>query len=130
MVIGRFCKHRPIKGKSDLKHGIDYHAKKKAWMIQNLFLSSLKQLDVYICCEPGRKIILLLDNYSECGNHSNIPELIHISVLYLPQNATSCFQPLVAGIFATLKATYTRRLLFVYSIKLTLRKGIYTMLTY
>lgn len=72
-------------------------------MTQALFLHLLTRLDASISQTPRRKILLIIDN---CYTHvtlEGLSMLRSVTVEFLPPNATSCIQPLDAGIISTLK---------------------------
>ena len=55
----------------------------------------------------GRKILLFVDN---CSAHPHV-DLSNVNLMFLPPNTTSRLQPCDAGIIATFKAHYRKRLL-------------------
>lgn len=112
MVIGNSQKPRVFRGKSGRELGFDYWSNKRAWMTKELFFDWLRRLDNYVAHTRGRKILLLVDNCTAHGVSGGLPELEHVTVHFLPPNATSHIQPLDAGIIATLKAKYRRRVMF------------------
>ncbi len=87
-----------------------YHANKNAWMTHNVFKLWLMAFDQRM---DGRKVILLLNNYSAHIKNTDLEkfniQLRNITLLYLPPNTTSKIQPCDAGIIRTSKAYYRRQ---------------------
>lgn len=81
-------------------------------MTKELFFSSSGRLDRYISRTPGRKILLLVDNFTAHGKKEEMPPLDNVRAEFLLQKTTSKLQSLYAGIIAWLKEKYNRRLLF------------------
>lgn len=92
--------------------GFDYHSNKKAWMTSELFFNWLRRFDRTIGQDEGRKVLLLIDNFSAHGTPETMPTLQNVRVKFLPPNTTSKVQPVDAGIIAWLKAKYWHRSLF------------------
>lgn len=90
--------------------GIYWRANKKAWMTSTLMEEWLRWFD---CQMTGRKVVLLLDNFSA---HEAAVEKISLSmqplqntlIIWLPPNATSKYQPLDQGIINTWKSYWRR----------------------
>ena len=112
MMVGKSERRRSFKGKYGHELGIDYYFNYKAWMTQTLFFDWLKRLDKYVSLASDRNILLLPDNCTAHEKIDNAPQLSHIVIFFLPPNTTSKLQPLDAGIIATVKGMYRRRLLF------------------
>lgn len=81
-------------------------------MTKTLFHFCLQRLDAYIKLIPGRKTVILLDNFSSHGTVDNIAKLDHIKIIFLPSRATSRVQPLDVKIIASVKAVHCVRLLY------------------
>jgi hypothetical protein len=79
-------------------------------MTQNVFKLWLTAFDQRM---DGRKVILLLNNYSVHIKDADLEkfniQLKNTTLLYLPPNTTSKIQPCDAGIIRTFKAYYRRR---------------------
>ncbi|KAI7340379.1 hypothetical protein KC315_g724 [Hortaea werneckii] len=89
-----------------------YRWNKKAWMTAEIFTEWLRWFDRQM---TGRKVVLLLDNFSAhiaaYNELSALPEgyrLQNTEVVWLPPNLTSKTQPLDQGIIASFKAIYKR----------------------
>ena len=99
--------------------GFIYFNNKKAWMTGLIFQDFLRGLKQH----TQRKILLLIDN---CPAHIwNATDFPDIEVLELPLNTTSKFQPMDAGIIATMKLHHRRRQLANALILLDLGKSPY-----
>lgn len=75
-------------------------------MNTTLFYARLLQFYTYIVQTKERKALLLLDNVSSHRKQHSLLELAHVRVVLLPLNMPSKFEPLDAGIRATLKKRY------------------------
>ncbi len=78
-------------------------------MTQIIFLEWLRAFDLHV---SGRKVLLILDNFSEDSLVEKIPDHIRLrntTILYLPPNMTSKIQPCNASIIRNFKAYYRRR---------------------
>jgi hypothetical protein len=115
-IIGSSKKPRCFRAaglKSIESLGIRWRANKKAWMVTGIMVDWLKWFDSQMA---GRKVILLLDNFS--AHTAAVSELealpagsglTNTEICFLPPNATSRLQPLDQGIIAAFKARYRRR---------------------
>lgn len=106
MIIGNAQRPRCFRKLSGAQHGFDYWSNKKAWMTSALFFEWLGRFDCFIRQTPGRKVLLLLDNFSGHGKDGFLPELYSVVVKFLPANTTSRLQPMDAGIICSLKRRY------------------------
>lgn len=93
--------------------GVKWRANKKAWMVTGIMVEWLRWFDNLMA---GRKVILLLDNFSahECAvaELEALPlgsGLVNTEICWLPPNSTSKLQPLDQGIIAAFKARYRKR---------------------
>ncbi|KAI0995678.1 hypothetical protein K3495_g12501 [Podosphaera aphanis] len=93
--------------------GIKWRTNKKAWMITGIMMEWLLWFDRQMV---GRKVILLLDNFS--AHEAAVNELaalplgfglLNTEICWLPPNTTSRLQPLDQGIIASFKAHYRRQ---------------------
>jgi hypothetical protein len=78
-------------------------------MTQIIFLEWLRAFDLHVF---GRKVLLILDNFSRHTSVEKIPDHIRLrntTILYLPPNMTSKIQPCDVGIIRNFKAYYCRR---------------------
>lgn len=94
-----------------------YRYNNKAWMLTGLWFEFLRSLNAEMQV-AHRRIALITDN---CPTHPDPnhlpedytgpppPELTHITLIYLPPNATSQLQPFNQGIIKSFKAAYRRR---------------------
>lgn len=80
--------------KNSWMDGIVFH---KWWT--ELFLPEIKQ-------RHFEKVVLLMDN---CGSHDELKDPM-VEIVYLPPCTTSVYQPLDAGIIASMKLRYKREL--------------------
>ena len=106
LVIGKALNPRCFRGVDKGLLPVIYRANRKAWMTGLLFKEWLQRLDGKMWSQK-RKILLLLDN---CGAHPDV-QLANVKLVFLPPNTTSRLQPCDAGIIATLKAHYRKRLM-------------------
>lgn len=106
LFIGNSKQPRCFKKKSAAELGFDYAWNKKAWMNMSIFFEWLERFAAFIRQTPGRKVLLLLDNFSGHGTCSCLPKLDCVEVVFLPANTTSKLQPMDAGIIACLKRRY------------------------
>jgi hypothetical protein len=93
--------------------GVKLRANKKAWMVTGIMVEWLRWFDNLMA---GRKVILLMDNFSahECAvaELEAMPlgsGLMNTEICWLPPNTTSKLQPLDQGIINSFKARYRRR---------------------
>ena len=84
---------------------LQYRANKKAWMNTEVMSNWLRWFDSQM---EGRKVVLLMDNFSAhiSAVDEPSPPLRNTEVLWLPPNTTSRVQPLDQGIIRTFKAYY------------------------
>ncbi len=78
-------------------------------MTQIIFLEWLRAFDFHV---SGRKVLLIVDNFSGHTPVEKIPDHIRLrntTILYLPPNMTSKIQPCDASIIRNFKAYYRRR---------------------
>ncbi|PXF48371.1 Tigger transposable element-derived protein 6 [Gracilariopsis chorda] len=106
MIIGHAVRPKCFEKEYCAKLGFDYSSNKKAWMTMKLFFDWLLRFDAYVRQTPGRKFLLLLDNFSGHGTAGCLPPFSAVQVKYLPPNTTSKLQPMDAGIIACLKPRY------------------------
>lgn len=106
LFIGKANKPRCFNKKSGAELGFDYFFNKNAWMTMVIFFDWLKRFDAFIARTPGRRVLLLLDNFCGHGSPDCLPELCSVEVKFLPANTTSRLQPMDAGIIASLKRRY------------------------
>lgn len=110
LFIGHFQSPRPFNKQTPEELGVQYYANKTAWMTAEIFSFWLGELDRYVGQTPGRKILLLLDNFSGHGTPEKpLTQLQNITIQFLPANTTSRIQPLDAGIIAAFKKHYRAR---------------------
>jgi hypothetical protein len=93
--------------------GIRWRTNKKAWMVTGIMVEWLRWFDNAM---SGRKVILLMDNFS--AHEAAVSELeamplgsglLNTEICWLPPNTTSRLQPLDQGIIASFKARYKKR---------------------
>lgn len=89
--------------------GVYWRANKKAWMVSSIMEEWLRWFDLRMA---GRKVVLLLDNFSAhiCAVNkinSTLP-LQNTLIIWLPPNSTSEYQPLDQGIIRTWKHYWRR----------------------
>jgi hypothetical protein len=107
-VIGKFKNPRCFKNINVTSLGCVYRNNASAWMTQIIFLEWFWAFDLHV---SGRKILLILDNFSGHTPVEKIPDHIRLrntTILYLPPNMTSKIQPCDAGIIRNFKAYYRR----------------------
>jgi len=90
LMIGRARRPRCFDGLDPTDIGIeDYDYGGKAWMNTAIFFRWLERFDSSIARTPGRKVLLFIDNCSGHGTRTNLPELNHVTIYFLPKNTTS-----------------------------------------
>ena len=94
-------KHRP--------YNCSYFASKKAWMTTEVMTEVLSKLNGRLK-RRNRQILLFMDN-APCHPESLKGKFSNINVVFLPKNTTSKTQPLDAGIIASWKVLYRKRML-------------------
>lgn len=77
-------------------------------MTSALFFGWLKIFDSYTEKTVRRKASILINNCSAHGTNDNLPSLDNVKVIHLPPNTTSKWQPLDAGIIASMNLRYRR----------------------
>jgi hypothetical protein len=110
-VIGNAKRPRPFSRINLQRLPVHYRANPKAWMNSSIFEEILRHLDNHFRAQ-NKKILLLVDNASshissQQGN-SDVLNLTHVEVAFLPPNTTSHLQPLDAGVIKSFKAHYKR----------------------
>jgi hypothetical protein len=85
---------------------VTYKHNKKAWMTSVLFREWAEKLNSKMKAQK-RNILLLVDN---CSAHPTLA-LSNVKMMFFPPNTTSRLQPCDAGIIATVKSHYRKRLL-------------------
>ena len=94
------------------KLNLQWRNNQKAWMTGRLFREYLRWMDRQVA---PRKVVLLIDGFSahKAGIdllYATHPQgLEHITILFLPANATSICQPLDQGIIKAWKAQYRKK---------------------
>ena len=91
--------------------GVYYRASRKAWMTEEIFFWWLAKFDAHIGQTTGRQVLLLLVNASCHGVAGDLPQLSNVRVMFLPANNTSLLQPLDAGVVASVKMQYRKRVI-------------------
>lgn len=88
--------------------GCVWRSNKKAWMTGEIFKEWLIWFDKKMA---GRKVVLLLDNFSahEAAFRDIGPQLQNTLVIWLPCNSTTRYQPLDQGVIRTWKAYWRRQ---------------------
>ena len=106
VIIGSAKCPRSFKKKSASQLGFNhYYYNKKAWMTGAIFRDWLVSWNMDLH-NTGRKIILLIDNFS--GHKIDPEEIPNIQLRFFSPNMTSHVQPCDAGIIKTFKAIYRR----------------------
>ena len=105
LVIGKAANPRCFRGVDKALIPVTYRSNRKAWMTGVLFSEWLERLNAKVKAQK-RNILMFLDN---CGAHPKL-QFSNIKLVFLPPNTTSRLQPCDAGIIATLKAHYRKRL--------------------
>jgi hypothetical protein len=109
-VIGKSKNPRCFKGINRQYLRIQYRYNKTKWMTGLVMEEYLRWLDNKM---RGRKILLLLDNFSghELGVQlvGGLDGLQNVRIRWLPANTTSHWQPLDQGIIASFKLQYRRQ---------------------
>lgn len=108
-VIGTAENPRCFKNINRDALGVIYHYNKTAWMRSDIMVKYLHWFDHRM---RGRKVVLLMDNFSahESGVQiiGGVTALMNTRIIWLPANTTSKWQPLDQGIINAWKA-HTRR---------------------
>lgn len=113
-IVGRYQRPRCFAAAGINIDRLDctYRANKNSWMTGPIMLEWLQWFDSQM---SGRKVVLLMDNFSAhqtaANNLSTLPTeygLRNTEIVWLPPNTTSKSQPLDQGIIATFKACYRR----------------------
>eukprot|EP00984_Skeletonema_dohrnii_P031549 scaffold24154_cov78-Skeletonema_dohrnii-CCMP3373.AAC.1 len=94
------------------KKKLKYYSQARAWSDTVTFHKWWRDFLNHIRRKTTKKVLLILDN---CGPHG--AELIdprgQVTVIFLPPNCTSMFQPMDAGVIAMLKKNYRTKLLMI-----------------
>lgn len=104
--VSRWMSPRAFNKKKPSQLGIDYYHNKTSWMNSVVFEAWIGAWDRELRVK-GRKILLLLDNFS---GHT-VPDdfLTHIRLEFFAPNLTAHVQPLDAGIIHAFKCHYRKR---------------------
>ena len=105
LVIGKAANLRCFRGVDKALLPVTYRSNRKAWVTSVLFSEWLERLNAKVKAQK-RNILMFLDN---CGAHPKL-QLSNIKLVFLPPNTTSRLQPCDAGIIATVKSHYRKRL--------------------
>ena len=105
-MIGKARRLPCLGGLSGTELGLDYESGAKAWMISAIFFVWLQRFDVVIGQAPGRRDILFVDDASSHGTPTNLPELQHTKLEFIPYNTTPLLQRLDLGMVACIKKSY------------------------
>lgn len=89
---------------------LDYYSQAKAWSDTKTFLLWWQRFLNYIRSKTNDPVLLILDNCGPHGADVKDPNE-QVTILFLPPNCTSVFQPMDAGIIAMVKKLYRYRLL-------------------
>ena len=108
IVIGSAWRPRCFAKRAGTALGFDYHANAKAWMTMTLFEGWLTAWDAELGAQ-GRKVLLLLDNFS--GHNIEKGKVESITLVRFAPNMTSHVQPLDCGIIRAFKAYYRQALM-------------------
>ncbi len=102
MVIGKYNKPRPFKGKTGAELGFEYYNNAKAWMTATLYKIWIEKWNARLRAQ-GRHVLLLQDNFA---GHQVPDGLTNIQVENFEPNLTSHVQPDDQGIIRCFKAHY------------------------
>ncbi|KAI1005425.1 hypothetical protein K3495_g2794 [Podosphaera aphanis] len=80
LFIGKSQRPRLFGKKKADEYGLEYQFNKKTWMTKDIFFLWLSSFDRKIGHIPGRKVLLLLDNFSGHGKIGYLPALDHTTV--------------------------------------------------
>ncbi len=105
MIIGKYKKPRPFKGKTGMELGFEYYNNAKAWMTATLYKTWIEKWNAKLQAQ-GRNILLLQDNFA---GHQVPDRLTNIQVEKFEPNLTSHVQPDDQGIIRCFKAHYRAR---------------------
>ena len=117
-VIGKAKSPRCFGWKgSRLQHiPVHYRNNKTAWMTGAIFKEWLNTFQAHVLRQdPNRRVLLLIDGFS--AHHTGLKEWEEesltggIRVEFLPENATSLYQPMDQGIIHNIKLHYRKQLL-------------------
>ena len=108
LVIGKTERPRAFKGIKVDQLQVQWKATNKAWMNKSYFNEWLRNLNLKMKMHK-RKILLFMDNVS--SHVACDVSLSNVVVNFFPANATSCLQPLDAGIITAFKMHFQKRLL-------------------
>ena len=110
-VIGKSANPRCFKNleRGNRSYTCSYVANKKAWVTTEVMTDILSKLNGR-SKRRSRQILLFMDN-APCHPQSLKRKFLNINVLFLPKNTTSKTQPLDAGIIASWKVLYRKRML-------------------
>ena len=106
IVIGKAARPCSFPQTNAFPLPLTYKSNPKAWMTGSIFERWVWELEQEICAQK-RKIVVILDN---CPAHPRVPDLAHVSLIFLPPNTTPLTQPMDGGIIKTLKHYYRKSL--------------------
>lgn len=111
IVIEKSAKPRGFKGVRDRDQLLcQYYDQSKAWRESRIMLEILPKFNSRLKQKKPQKIILFMDN-APCHPEDLDEKCDLINVVFLPQNTTSCLQPLDLGIIQAFKLQYYKRFL-------------------
>ena len=83
-----------------------YHSSKKSWMTSEIWVNIWTKFNKRMIKEK-RKVLVFVDN---CTAHPKELTFSNTKFIFLPENSTSCLQPLDAGIIRSFKSNYRKEL--------------------
>ncbi|DAZ94057.1 TPA: hypothetical protein N0F65_010096 [Lagenidium giganteum] len=110
--IGRSPKPQRFDSRSPKELGYKYDNNSSSWMKWPLSKARLQRINANMQSQ-NRSILLLLDNASvhKPSKTAAQPELSNVKLQFLPPNTTSRLQPHDAGVIASVKARFKRKLI-------------------
>ena len=92
-VIGKAARPHSFPQMNAFPLPLTYKSNPKAWMTGSMFERCVWELEQEMGAQK-RKIVVILDN---CPTHPHVPDLAHVSLIFLPPNTTPLTQPMDGG---------------------------------
>ena len=103
LMIGKARRLRCLGGVDSSELGLKYDYGGEAWMNTAIFFRRLERFDGNTARTPDSAVLLFINYFTAHESTTNLAELRHVRVEFLPKNTTSTLQPLGFGIFACVK---------------------------
>ena len=103
VMIGKVRRLRCFGSADPSELGLEYDYRGKPWMNTAIFFWRSERLDRNIARTPDLTVLMFIYYCTAQESTTNLPDLRHVRVVFLPKNRTSILQPLDLGVIACIK---------------------------